>query len=82
MTVSQPAYGAPAAASRQEAAVLAAYPGATISAVQFGGDDRATAFTIDTAEGATRNVYVNPWTAKVTGDLDPDKLPSLSLIHI
>ena len=76
MTVSQPAYGAPAAASRQEAAVLAAYPGATISAVQFGGDDRATAFTIDTAEGATRNVYVNPWTAKVTGDLDPDKLPS------
>ncbi len=76
MTVSTPAFGAPASPSSQEAAVLVAHPGATITAVQFGGEDRATAFTIDTAEGSTRNVYVNPWTASVTGDLDPAKLPS------
>ncbi len=76
MTVPPPAFGAPASPSSQEAAVLAVHPGATITAVQFGGEDRTTAFTIDTAEGSTRTVYVNPWTASVTGDLDPASLPS------
>ncbi len=76
MSVVQPAYGSTVAPSAQEAAAMAVHPGATVTAAQFGGDDRTTAFTMELPDGQTRNVYVNPWTAEVTGDLDPAKLPS------
>ncbi len=76
MTVTPPAHAAQVSASVQEAAVLALHPDATITAVQFGGDNRTTAFTLDLADGQTHNVYVDPWTGKVTGELDPAKLAS------
>lgn len=76
LTVTPPAHGAAVSASRQEAAVLAVHPDATITAVQFGGDNRTTAFTVDLADGSTRNVHVDPWTARVTGEVDPAHLLS------
>ncbi len=83
MTVTPPAHVATVSASQQEAAVLALHPDATITATQFGGDNRTTVFTADLADGNTRNIYVDPWTAKVTGELDNDTLPSsvATLIH-
>ena len=76
ITVDVPGTGAPKALSAQEAAVRAAYPEARITAVQQGAEDRATFFTVTYGADRTRNVYVNPWTAKVTGSLDPARLPS------
>ncbi len=75
LTTTQPAFGTKVTASQQEAAVLAKYPGATITFAQFGSDDRTTAFTIETDDGE-QNVYVDPWTAAVTGAIDPRSLPS------
>ena len=75
LTTTQPAYGTKVTPSQQEAAVLAKYPGATITFAQFGSDDRTSVFTIETDNGE-QNVYVDPWTAAVTGALDPRSLPS------
>ena len=73
MSVVQPAYGSTVAPSAQEAAAMAVHPGATVTAAQFGGDDRTTAFTMELPDCQTRNVYVNRWTAEMTGDLDPSE---------
>ena len=43
-------------------------------------DDRATEFDISTAAGATRRVYVDPYTGAVTGARDPsNSLTSIAL---
>ncbi len=59
----------------QQAAVEKAYPDATIlSMTEPLESDDATRFSIaDPAAGdAAKDVYVNPWTAEVLGDLNPD----------
>lgn len=83
LTVTPPAHTATISPSQQEAAVLALHPDATVTAVQFGADDRTTVFTADLVDGTTRNIYVDPWTGKTTGELDGDQLPSsvATLIH-
>lgn len=61
--------------SKQEAAVRTAYPDRTIVSVTDNLGDRATVFVTD-LHGETHNTYVNPYQAKVTGDLTPDQLVS------
>lgn len=67
--------------AEQERSVLAAFPGGTISQVAPPpADDRAAEWDVLTRDGGTRRVYVNPYTAKVTGSRDPSKsLTSLAL---
>lgn len=79
ITVDAPGHGAARPLSEQEAAARAAFPEGRITAVQQGAENRATFFTMALgAEGTDgeRNVYVDPFTATVTGSLDPDHLPS------
>jgi uncharacterized iron-regulated membrane protein len=66
---------------QQQAAVLKSFPEASITQVAPGPtDDRATEFDIFTTDGATRRVYVDPYTAKVTGSRDPsNSLTSIAL---
>lgn len=67
----------------QQAAVERAYPDATVQAMtepgQFGDSTR---FSIVTADGEPRDVYVNPWGAKVLGDINPDETLSGYAIRI
>ncbi len=57
----------------QQAAVQEAYPDATVLMMAEGRtEERATSFTVIEADGSTRDVFVDPWTAKVTGSLNPD----------
>lgn len=60
----------------QEAAVRAAFPDRPILSVVDNTGDRATAFVTGRAGDATANVYVDPYTATVTGELVPDQLVS------
>jgi uncharacterized iron-regulated membrane protein len=70
-----PAHGAMQPMSVQEKAALAAHPGATVTAVQTGVDNRSTYFTITDA-GKPLNVYVDPFTGTVLGEHNPDTLLS------
>ncbi|GGO88225.1 hypothetical protein GCM10011584_14690 [Nocardioides phosphati] len=81
MKVDVPASGSRLSYDDQAAAVLTAYPDGRIAAVlEPSAPDRSTDFTVSTAapgtpagEDATiREVYVDPWTGKVLGALDPD----------
>ena len=54
-------------------AVERAYPDATVvSMAEPRSEGRSTVFSITEPDGSAREVYVDPWTAKVLGDLDPD----------
>lgn len=54
-------------------AVREAFPDATIvSVTEPGAPDETTRFSITTAEGAGRDVYVDPYDGTVLGSLDPD----------
>jgi uncharacterized iron-regulated membrane protein len=65
--------------AQQEQAVLDRYPGASIDALQTPDDvDRATMFEITTAAGASRSVWVNPYTARVTGSKGPNNIVQIS----
>ncbi len=65
-TVAQPYAG-------QQRAVERAYPKATIVSMTEPRDaDRATVFSTTVADGSTRDVYVDPYTDKVLGTLNPD----------
>ncbi|MBJ7470097.1 MAG: PepSY domain-containing protein [Solirubrobacteraceae bacterium] len=58
----------------QSAAVLKAYPGATISGLAPAPEaDRATEFDVITEGGADVRVYVDPYTARVLGDREPSR---------
>lgn len=70
MRAEVPRAGTAVPLSEQEAAVREAYPEASISAVQMGAGNRATYFTIATAQG-DRNVYVDQYAGTVNGSLDP-----------
>ena len=61
--------------SEQEDAVRHAYPDRTILSVTDNTGDRATVFVTD-LHGETHNIYVDPYQAKVTGDLTPNQLVS------
>lgn len=57
----------------QERAVEQAYPDATlVSMTEPSAPDRSTVFSVALADGSPRDVYVNPYGAKVLGDLNPD----------
>lgn len=77
ITIQVPEHGERVPLSRQEAAVEAAYPKRTVVSVTDAQGGTATIFATTTGkDGALRNVYVNPYTARVTGDLAPEDLLS------
>ena len=60
------------ALAEQEAAVRAAHPGATIRSVSLPrGPDRAARWTILLPEGAKREVFIDPYTARINGMANP-----------
>jgi uncharacterized iron-regulated membrane protein len=60
--------------ANQLAAVERAHPDATVvSMAEPREDGRSTVFSITTDDGATRDVFVNPYGAEVLGSLDPDR---------
>jgi uncharacterized iron-regulated membrane protein len=62
---------APVAASLQEAAVRAAYPGAEITRYEAPiAPDRASEWTVRTADGRSLVAFVDPGSGLITGDLD------------
>ncbi|MEH3055160.1 MAG: PepSY domain-containing protein [Patulibacter minatonensis] len=67
--------------AEQQRAALAAFPGASVTQVAPPpADDRATEFDLTLSDGASRRVYVDPYTARVTGDRNPaNSLTSLAL---
>lgn len=63
--------------SVQEASVEVAYPNRTVMSATDGEGARATIFATSVPGSRDlRNVYVNPYTAEITGDLAPLDLPS------
>lgn len=59
--------------STQLAAVEAKYPTAEISLIREGRNtDDSTAFAITREDGSTSDVFVDPWSGKVLGSLNPD----------
>lgn len=62
---------APIAASIQEAAVRAAYPGADVTRYEAPiATDRAAEWTMRTPEGRSLVAFVDPGNGRITGDLD------------
>ncbi|WP_084038165.1 PepSY domain-containing protein [Demequina sp. NBRC 110053] len=61
--------------SAQEEAVVTEFPEWTVLSVQDSLAGRATVFHMDAA-GESRNVYVDPYSAEITGDLAPSDLLS------
>lgn len=79
-----PCAAAPATAGAQEAAALAASPGARVEGASFlGSPGRASEWAIATADGGALTVFVDPCGARVTGSLDPDWriVPFLWRVH-
>ncbi|MER7072248.1 PepSY domain-containing protein [Terrabacter sp. NPDC000476] len=64
-------------------AVQAADPGATVvSFTEPTGADDSARFTVETAEGLTRDVFVDPYTVRVLGSLDPDSTISGTAVRL
>lgn len=64
---------------QQKNAVLASFPGASVDALHTPDDvDRATQFEITKADGDTLAVWVDPYTAEITGTKGPDNLLQIS----
>ena len=74
MKVEQPAdVDVQPAVRRPAGAVEKAHPDATVvSMAEPRSEDRSTVFSVTEKDGSAREVYVDPWTAEVLGDLDPD----------
>ena len=67
----------------QLAAVEKAYPDATVvSMAEPRSEGRSTVFSVTTEDGSPREVYVDPWTSKVLGDLNPDTTLSGTAIRL
>jgi uncharacterized iron-regulated membrane protein len=64
-------------------AVHGAHAGATVvSFTEPNGPDESTRFTLQTAEGLTRDVFVDPSTVRVLGSLDPDSTVSGTAVRL
>ncbi|MCC6925532.1 PepSY domain-containing protein [Novosphingobium sp.] len=61
--------------ARQEAAVLAAFSGATVNRVVLPRESAAASIWSITDGGEARDVYLDPYSGKVTGTTDPDWQP-------
>lgn len=63
--------------------VRAAYPDDTIGLVREGREPSdANVFSIEMADGSTRDVFVDPWRMKVLGELNPDTTLSGTAIRL
>ncbi|RGE22458.1 PepSY domain-containing protein [Leucobacter sp. wl10] len=76
LTVNVPEGGERQALSAQEGAVKEAFPDRPILSVVDQRGDRATVFVTALEDGSSVNVYVDPYTSTVTGELRPDQLIS------
>ncbi|WP_181073432.1 PepSY domain-containing protein [Rathayibacter sp. AY1A3] len=76
LTVSEPEGAERVALSEQEAAVRGEYPDRPILSVVDNTGDRSTVFVTQLEDGSSANVYVDPYTATVTGELTADQLLS------
>jgi uncharacterized iron-regulated membrane protein len=64
-------------------AVQAEAPGATVvSFTEPGGVDESARFTVETAEGLTRDLFVDPYAVRVLGSLDPDSTISGTAVRL
>lgn len=75
LTVTAPAGVERAPLSEQEAVVRTAFPDRDILSVVDHAGERATVFVTSAGE-RSRNVYVDPYRAQITGDLAPEALVS------
>lgn len=75
LTVSVPAGAERLPLSAQESAVQVQFPDRSILSVTDNSGDRASVFVTSVGEDS-RNVYVDPYTASITGDLHIDDLVS------
>jgi len=67
----------------QQGLVEQAYPDATIvSMAEPREAERSTVFSIVTEDGATRDVFVDPYTLEVLGSLDPDATLSGTAVRL
>ncbi|MGO2110322.1 MAG: PepSY-associated TM helix domain-containing protein [Pseudoclavibacter sp.] len=82
IAVDAPAGGERLPMSQQQDAVLETYPERSILSLFDSVGDRSTVFVTQLADGTTQNVYVNPYTASVTGSLSDDQLISDVAIRI
>jgi uncharacterized iron-regulated membrane protein len=83
MLVAQPADTVAQPYAGQLAAVEKAHPDAqVVSMAEPREAERSTVFSITESDGSAREVYVDPWTAKVLGDLDPDGTLSGTAIRL
>lgn len=76
LTVTAPAGAERQELSAQEDAVRDAFPDRSILSVVDQTGDRATVFVTAREDGVNANVYVDPYTATVTGELTADHLIS------
>ena len=83
MRVTAPADPVFVAYDEQLAAVAAARPDDTVvSMAEPEAPDHSTRFTVSTPDEATRDVFVDPYTGKVLGALDPDSTISGTAVRI
>jgi uncharacterized iron-regulated membrane protein len=84
MKVEQPAeVGVRQPYAGQLRAVKKAHPDATVgSMAEPRSEGRSTVFSVTEEDGSPREVFVDPWTAKVLGDLDPDTTVSGTAIRL
>ena len=68
--------------SVQQEAVEQAFPESAVLSVTQPSGDRATLFTVADGEEDVRSVYVNPYTAQVSGDLNPEGLLSNMAVRL
>ncbi|TFC57494.1 MULTISPECIES: PepSY domain-containing protein [unclassified Cryobacterium] len=76
LTVTQPQGTVRVPLSAQESVVRAAFPDRTVLSLVDATGDRSTIFVTELVDGSSSNVYVDPYTATVTGDLTSDQLVS------
>jgi uncharacterized iron-regulated membrane protein len=82
ITVDVPAAAGPVSYAQQEAAALAAVPDSTVQSVQQGHDNRASVFTVLTGDEETRAVYVDQYTGKALGSINPAHLLSNIAVEV
>lgn len=69
--------------AEQEAAVRAARPGAVVQRVRLPRRaDEASLWQVRLADGTARDLYVDPYRSRVTGERDPEAQPMAIVRHI